>query len=59
MYLLDYYNTPTSSINTDLYLVGMNIRHVKVDTIFPTGGGPSGSEPVHLLAGERVGMIHT
>ncbi|RAO69194.1 uncharacterized protein BHQ10_005206 [Talaromyces amestolkiae] len=34
--------------------LGMNIRHVKVNTSFPTGGGPSGREPVHLLAGERV-----
>lgn len=37
----------------------MNIRHVKVNTSFPTGGGPSGREPVHLLAGERVGMSRT
>jgi hypothetical protein len=36
--------------------MGMNIRYMKVDT---SGGNPSSSELVHLLAGERVGTTNT
>ncbi|KAI9774067.1 MAG: hypothetical protein M1840_005160 [Geoglossum simile] len=34
--------------------LGLNIKEAKSDTSLPTGGGPSGKEPVSVLAGTQV-----
>jgi hypothetical protein len=39
--------------------LGLNIREARKDTILPVGGGPDGSGPISVSAGQIIGKIAT